>query len=328
MEMNRLRVADFGKPGEVLEFELRVPWHPPIGEVVVEMVAAPVNPADLNLIEGTYGVRPELPFTPGIEGAGVVVNSSDAEFSPGDRVIMVGRAGTWASHVAVQPERLIKLPESIDMQQAAMLKVNPATAWRLLHGFYRLHAGDWVVQNAGNSGVGRCLIQLAKSLGIRTISMVRNEDLFAELKALGADHVLLDQAEGLTQALEIMGGRRAALACNAVGGESALRLMNLLEDGASHVTYGAMARRPLTVPNGLLIFRDLAVRGLWVTRWIDSAPIDEVRQVYGELARRLVDGTLVQPVDSCFALSDFEKAIERQGEEGRKGKVMFTIPVA
>lgn len=328
MEMNRLRVADFGKPGEVLEFESRVPWHPPIGEVVVRMVAAPVNPADLNLIEGTYGVRPELPFTPGIEGAGVVVNSSDAEFSPGDRVIMVGRAGTWASHVAVQPERLIKLPESIDMQQAAMLKVNPATAWRLLHGFYRLHAGDWVVQNAGNSGVGRCLIQLAKSLGIRTISMVRNEDLFAELKALGADHVLLDQAEGLTQALEIMGGRRAALACNAVGGESALRLMNLLEDGASHVTYGAMARRPLTVPNGLLIFRDLAVRGLWVTRWIDSAPIDEVRQVYGELARRLVDGTLVQPVDSCFALSDFEKAIERQGEEGRKGKVMFTIPVA
>lgn len=328
MEMNRLRVADFGKPGEVLEFESRVPWHPPEGEVVVKMVAAPVNPADLNLIEGTYGVRPDLPFTPGIEGAGVVVNSSDAGFSPGDRVIMVGRAGTWASHVAVQPERLIKLPESIDMQQAAMLKVNPATAWRLLHGFYRLHAGDWVVQNAGNSGVGRCVIQLAKALGIRTISLVRNVELVQELQSLGADHVLVDAADGQAEALEIMGGRCAALACNAVGGESALRLMNLLEDGASHVTYGAMARRPLTVPNGLLIFRDLAVRGLWVTRWIDSAPIDEVRQVYGELARRLVDGTLVQPVDSCFALSDFEKAIERQGEEGRKGKVMFTIPVA
>lgn len=325
MEIDRLYVSEFGKPGDVLALETHAEWSPPPDAVAVEMFAAPVNPADLNLIEGTYGVRPETPFTPGIEGSGVVLRSPVADFSPGDQVVILSRAGTWATHVAVPPDRLIKLPDGIDMQQAAMLKVNPATAWRLLHGFRGIQKGEWVVQNAGNSGVGRCLIQLAKALGIRSISMVRNPDLVDELKCLGADHVVLDGPEGLGEALDRMGGRNAVLACNAVGGESALRLMNLLADGATHVTYGAMARRPLTVPNGLLIFRDLAVRGLWVSRWIDAAPIEELRQVYGELSRRVADGALVQPIDSCFALADFPDAMARQVEPGRRGKVIFKM---
>lgn len=323
--IDRLRIFEFGKPADVLAHESAGAWQPPRDAVVVEMFAAPVNPADLNWIEGTYGVRPELPATPGIEGSGVVVDSPVAEFSPGDRVIALGRVGTWASHVAVMPERLMKLPEGIDMWQAAMLKVNPATAWRLLHGFRDLDPGDWVVQNAGNSGVGRCVIQLARSLGIRTISMVRNLGLAGELQALGADHVLVDDGDGQAAALEIMGGRHAALASNAVGGESALRQMNLLADGAPHVTYGAMARRPLKVPNGMLIFRDIAVRGLWVTRWIDAAPAAELREVYGDLAQRVAEGGLVQRVDSCFPLADFPKAMARQDEAGKKGKVFFTM---
>ena len=325
MKTDRLRIREFGGPCKVLAFESGVDWRPTRQQVVVEMRAAPVNPADLNWIEGTYGVRPELPATPGIEGSGVVLDSPVAEFSPGDRVIALGRVGTWASHVAVEPDRLVKLPPGIDMRQAAMLKVNPATAWRLLVGFRDPDAGDWVVQNAGNSGVGRCVIQLARSLGIRTISMVRNPELAAELQVLGADHVLMDDGDGQAAALEIMGGRHATLACNAVGGESALRLMNLLEDGAPHVTYGAMARRPLKVPNGMLIFRDVAVRGLWVSRWIDAAPVDELREVYGHLAGRVAEGGLVQPVDSCFGLADFAAAMERQQAGGRKGKVMFVM---
>jgi len=325
MKIDRLRVSEFGNPGEVLGFESGVSLESPSGTVMVKMHAAPVNPADLNLIEGTYGLHPELPFTPGIEGAGVVVDSPVPEFAPGDAVVMLGRAGTWASHVAVNPQRLIKMPTGIDLQQAAMLKVNPATAWRLLRGCCKLNPGDWVVQNAGNSGVGRCLIQLAHAHGIRTISMVRNANLAPELLKIGANHVIEDGADGLAAALEIMEGRHAALACNAVGGESALRLMNLLQDGAPHVTYGAMARRPLTVPNALLIFRDIVIRGLWVTRWIDTAPLAEVRQVYADLAGRVANGTLVQPVDSSHPLADFDKAMQRQRDPERHGKVMFQM---
>ncbi len=325
MEISHLSVTGFGKPDEVLGFEHSRSWSPPRESIIIRMTAAPINPADLNLIEGTYGVRPELPFTPGIEGAGVVVSSPDADFKEGDAVMVLGRAGTWATHLAAPSHQLIKLPRGIDMRQAAMLKVNPATAWRLLHGFRTLRDGDWVVQNAGNSGVGRCLIQLAKSLGLRTISMVRSESLVDELCSLGADHVLIDGTEAQAEALDLMGGRNAELACNAVGGESALRLMNLLQDGGDHITYGAMARRPLTVPNGLLIFRDIAIRGLWVSRWIESTPLEELRRVFGGLAQRVFEGSLIQPVDSCYPLAGFSQAMDRQFEPGRAGKVLFTM---
>jgi NADPH:quinone reductase-like Zn-dependent oxidoreductase len=320
----QLRIHRFGSPASVLTHETTESPRPAAGEVVVRVHAAPINPADLNWIEGTYGVRPELSATPGIEGCGIVDSSQAADFSPGDRVFFLHRAGSWATRVALPSTAACKLPAGIDLDQAAMLKVNPATAWRLLHGFTALHGGDWVVQNAGNSGVGRCLIQLARDLGVRTISFVRQPALAAELEHLGADLVLADDDDGRAAALDAMGGRHAALACNAVGGESALRLMNLLRDGGAHITYGAMARRPLTVPNGLLIFRDLAIRGLWVSRWIEQAPDAEIRQTYHELASRVADGRLVQPIDSRHPLRDFDAALTRNAAADRHGKVLFT----
>ena len=316
---------DFGNPKEVLQFEgeCLISEAPAPGDVLVRILAAPLNPADLNTIEGTYGVRPPLPATPGIEGCGVVEVSGSADFEPGDRVIFLRRASTWASHTTVPGDTLYKLPPGIDPLQAAMLKVNPATAWRLLHGFGMPEDGSWIVQNVGNSAVGRCVIQLARDLGIRTVSFVRRPELFDELRALGADHVFIDDDAGLASALEVLGGANAELAFNAVGGESALRLMKLLREGGSHITYGAMGRKPVTVPNGLLIFRDIQVRGLWVSRWIENAPIAEVHDVYENLAARVIAGKLAQPVDSTYPLERHGEALARLEAPDRSGKVLF-----
>ncbi|HSP43972.1 MAG TPA: 2-enoyl thioester reductase domain-containing protein, partial [Luteolibacter sp.] len=173
----RLVFRETGKPSEVLETETFTPRPPEDGEVLVRILAAPINPADLNTVEGTYGVKLELPATPGIEGCGEVLESKDDGFAPGDRVIFLRRADTWATHTTVPAASLFKLPSGIDPQQAAMLKVNPATAWQLLHGFERLKTGDCIVQNAGNSAVACCVIQIARDLGIRTISFVRRPEL-------------------------------------------------------------------------------------------------------------------------------------------------------
>ena len=314
-----------GKPAEVLEMEpeILISPTPDSGEVLIRMLAAPVNPADLNTIEGTYGVKPALPATPGIEGCGIVEASNSTDFSEGDHVIFLRRSSTWASHVTVPADTLYKLPAGIDPLQAAMLKVNPATAWQLLHGFGALKKGDWIVQNVGNSAVGRCVIQLARDLRIRTISFVRRPELFEELRQLGADHVFLDEDSGLASAKEALGGANAALAFNAVGGDSALRLMKLLRESGSHITYGAMGRKPVTIPNGLLIFRDIQVRGLWVTRWIENAPLAEVHGVYENLASRMAAGKLSQPVDSTFPLEAFQEALVRLDAPERSGKVLF-----
>lgn len=317
--------SEFGIPKDVLRFEgeCLISESPAPGQVLVRILAAPLNPADLNTIEGTYGVKPPLPATPGIEGCGVVEASNSTDFEPGDHVIFLRRAATWASHTTVSGDTLYKLPPGIDPLQAAMLKVNPATAWQLLHAFGMPEDGSWIVQNVGNSAVGRCVIQLARDLGIRTISLVRRPELLDELRVLGADHVLMDDDDGLASAREVLGGATAELAFNAVGGDSALRLMKLLREGGSHITYGAMGRKPVTIPNGLLIFRDLQVRGLWVSRWIENAPAAEVHEVYENLAARVVAGKLVQSVDSTYPLEEYVEALARLEAPGRSGKVLF-----
>ena len=318
-----LRFSHTGKPGEVLEIHESRPSDLSSGEVRVKISAAPINPADLNTIEGTYGEKLELPAVPGIEGCGVVEESRVGDFAVGDRVMFLERADTWATHTVVPAEILFKLPAGIDPLQAAMLKVNPATAWRLLHGFAELGEGDWVVQNLGNSAVGRCVIQVARDMGVKTISFVRRESQADELKSLGADHVFVDGEDGQAAAKEAMGGSNAALAFNAVGGDSALRVMKLLATGGTHVTYGAMGRKPVTISNGMLIFKDIRVCGLWVTRWLDAAPESEVREVYGELAARVADGRIVQPVDRTYPLEQHREAIERLDSPERSGKVLF-----
>jgi len=321
--MKHLVFHQTGKPSEVLALE---PFElPPLndGEVRLRLLAAPINPADLNTIEGTYGVKLALPATPGIEGVGEVIESRDPSFAPGDRAIFLRRSATWATHAQVSGDTLFRLPLPVDPLQAAMLKVNPATAWRLLTGFQQPEPGQWIVQNASNSGVGRCVIQLARTLGIHTMNLVRRPELVGELTALGADQVVNDDDQGLAHAKDLLGKERAKLAFNAVGGDSALRLMNLLDEGGNHITYGAMGRRPLTIPNGLLIFKDLQFRGLWVSRWVENAPPAEVAAVYGFLASEVAAGRLLQPVDSTFALKDFSGAITRSMQSDRDGKVLF-----
>ncbi|MCW1913386.1 2-enoyl thioester reductase domain-containing protein [Luteolibacter sp. GHJ8] len=313
--MQALRFHQFGKPLEVLRLEeLELP---PLkqNEVCLKMLAAPVNPADLNLIEGTYGVKPPLPSTPGIEGCGEVVESTSPDFAPGDRAIILRRAGSWASHVQIDAASLFKLPSGLDPAQAAMLKVNPATAWRLLTGFGMPEKESWVVQNAANSAVGRCVIVLAKQLGLHTINLVRRAELVGELEALGADVVALDD----DVAVAAHGDKAPVLAFNCVGGESALRLMNLLAPGGTHITFGAMARRPLNVPNGLLIFKNLNLRGLWITKWIEAASSEEIREVYG----RLATSGLHMPVDRLVPLANYPEALEALASPERNGKVLL-----
>jgi NADPH:quinone reductase-like Zn-dependent oxidoreductase len=321
--MHALRFYACGKPTEVLRLEELPPADLLDGEVRLRILAAPLNPADLNFIEGTYGVKPELPAVPGIEGCGEVIESRSPDFLPGDRAILLRRAGTWADEVSLPAEHLFKLPPEIDPRQAAMLKVNPATAWRLLTGFGTPPPGSWIVQNAANSAVGRCVIVLAGTLGIRTMNLVRRAELRDELLALGADEVLVDDDSAVEAAKSALGRHRPSLAFNCVGGESALRLMNLLAPGGIHVTYGAMSRRPLTVPNGQLIFKDLQLRGLWVSRWIESAPREELDTVYGKLAGLMLAGGLAVPVAATYPLENFKKALEQAAGSSRNGKILF-----
>lgn len=263
--------AAHGKPEEVLRLEEQPRPEPTAHQALVRLLAAPINPADLNQIEGKYPIRAPLPATPGFEGAGVIetVGAEVKDHAAGELVILPHDIGTWREMAVVEAGKLTTAPNDIAPEQAALLKINPITAWRLLHDFVTLQPGEWVVQNAANSAVGRAVIAICRALGWRTVNVVRREELIEELRAEGGDVVLLDNdalREAVAQATE-----RAAirLGINQVGGESALRLAKVVAREAVIVTIGAMSLKPLTMPNGLLIFKNLRFTGFWVNKWYE-----------------------------------------------------------
>ncbi len=322
-----LQFDQTGNPAEVLKLQERI-LPPPVGrEVRVRMRYAPINPADLNFIEGTYGRVAHPPCIPGHEGCGQVeaVGEDVISLAEGDAVIPLLGTGCWTQHLTAEEQSFAKLPPQLDPVQASMLRVNPVTAWALLKHFTTLDEGAWVAQNAANSGVGRAVIQLARHFGVRTVNFVRRPELVDELKALGADLVVLDTPEGLAEARAVLGDAPVPLATNAVGGDSAIRLMELLSPGGIHVTYGAMSRRSLKVPNKFIIFKSLQLQGLWITKWLEKASSAELRAVLDPLATLIEKGELQTAIDQIFPLADFHQAIVRAQQGGRQGKVILDL---
>jgi trans-2-enoyl-CoA reductase len=314
-----------GNPAEVLRVELR-PWPKPAAdEAVVEMRAAPINPADLNAIEGKYPGRREVPAVPGFEGAGVVVDLGAAVkgLTNGALVILPHSIGTWRDAVAVKADELIVVPAGIEPVHAAMLKINPMTAWRLLHDYVNLARGEWLIQNAANSAAGRALIQIARELGYKTVNVLRQNDLIDELRAEGGDVVLVDGENLREEVKNATGGAPIRLGLNAVGGDSALRLANCLAPESTLVTFGAMSLQPLKIPNGLLIFKDLRFRGIWINKWYDNATMQERKDAFRPLFEMAKRGLLKTKVEKAYPLSEAKAAVAHAAQGKRSGKIIF-----
>ena len=314
-----------GNPADVLRVESRRWPTPAEGEAVVEMRAAPINPADLNQIEGKYPIRPELPATPGFEGAGVVVDlgAKVTNVAVGDLVILPHNVGTWRDAVAVKADEMVVVPAGIEPVHAAMLKINPMTAWRLLHDYVDLRKGDWLIQNAANSAAGRAVIQIAHELGYKTVNVVRRAELIDELRTEGGDLVLVDGENLRDEVKDATSGAPIRLGLNAVGGESALRLANCLAPGSTLVTFGAMSLQPLKIPNGLLIFKDLRFRGIWINKWYDNATKEQRMEAFRSLFEMARRGLLKTKVEKAYPLSEAKVAVAHAAQGKRGGKIIL-----
>src|SRR5437773_8382863 len=314
-----------GNPADVLRIESQ-PWpRPGADEVVVAMLAAPINPADLNANEGKYPGKRAVPAIPGFEGSGIIseVGKNISNGSVGSLVILPHDIGTWREACAVKASDLVVVPPEIDPVQAAMLKINPLTAWQLLHGYVELKTGDWVIQNAANSAAGRAVIQIAHALGYKTVNVVRRKELIDELRADGGDVVLIDSENLRDEVKNATGGAPIHLGLNAVGGESALRLMNCLAASGTLVTFGAMSLQPLKIPNGLLIFKDLRFRGIWINKWYDNATPAERMAAFNPIFEMTGRGLLQTKVEKTYPLSELKAAVEHAARAQRRGKIIF-----
>jgi len=320
-----VRYHEYGQPHEVVACE-EVPLAAVDGkEVLVRMLAAPVNPSDLNMLEGKYGRLRALPDTPGNEGVGIVEETGRGvdDISPGNLVLVSSCSwrewGVWP-RVAVN-----RIPTGLDSWQAAMLRINPATAWAMLNDVASLHADEWVVQNAGTSMVARSVSSILKRHGVKLVTFVRRPESISDLKAVGFEHLFEDSDSGFQEAKELLGGANAALALNAVGGESASRLFKLLREDAGLITYGAMGRQPVKIPNAGLLFGERWVRGFWLTRWLERQERERIRGMYRELAELSLNEELVFPVASVYPLGEVQEAVRDAGRSGRSGKVLLRM---
>jgi trans-2-enoyl-CoA reductase len=253
------------------------------------------------------------------------VGDDVTSLTEGDLVIPLHPIGTWSQHVVAGENQFARLPADLDPVQASMLRVNPSTAWHMLHHFRELERGSFVAQNAANSAVGHAVIQIAKHLGLRTLNFVRRPEVIPELLALGADAVLLDQDDQAGAARELLAKLDLTLALNAVGGDSAVRLMELLSPGGALITYGAMSRRSLKVPNKYLIFKDLEIRGCWITLWIEQAAHHEIHDMLHPLAELMRQGALKLPVQKVYPLAEYRAAVTEAAGEGRNGKIILAL---
>ncbi|KFK33945.1 hypothetical protein AALP_AA5G082000 [Arabis alpina] len=310
----------------------RVVNLPPVevreNDVCVKMIAAPINPSDINRIEGVYPVRPPVPAVGGYEGVGEVyaVGSSVNGLSPGDWVIpSPPSSGTWQTYVVKEENVWHKIDKTCPMEYAATITVNPLTALRMLEDFVPLNSGDSVVQNGATSIVGQCVIQLARLRGISTINIIRDrvgsDEAKEKLKALGADEVFSESQLNVKNVKSLLGNLpEPALGFNCVGGNAASLVLKYLREGGTMVTYGGMSKKPITVSTTSFIFKDLALRGFWLQNWLSMDKVKECREMIDYLLGLARDGKLKYETE-LVPFEEFPVALDKAlGKLGKHPK--------
>lgn len=303
-------VPDPGVPGE--------------GEVLVDVVACSINPADILLIEGNYATKPQTPCPLGIEGAGTVtaVGPGVTGLKVGNSVMSLGRTN-WVQQICDKAETFIRLPDKIDLAQAAMLKVNVATAYLMLANYVSLTTNDWIIQNAANSGVGVNLIRLAQTDGIRTVNIVRRAELIEPLKKLGADVVIVDGPDLAQRVVKETGGAQIKIGIDAVGGSAIGRLTDCVGENCTVVNYGLLSGDPCQIDASNFVFRNIRLMGFWLAKVVREMRFDEIQAMYEKLAARIIDSTIYVEIEVSYPLEKISDAMAHVKREARGGKVQL-----
>ncbi len=305
---------------ECVEFALPAPAE---GEVLVEVLAAPINPSDVLTLTGQYGMLPPLPAVGGNEGIGRVAAVGEGVTLPiGQRVLLPVGSGTWTSHLIARATALIPMPPEGDALQLSMVSVNPPTASLLLSEFVSLQPGEWVIQNTANSAVGRYLIQLAKRRGLRTVNVVRRSDAVASLEALGGDVVLVDGPDLAERVAAATEHAKIRLGIDASGGSATDRIARCVAIGGTVVNYGAMSGEACKVAPASFVFRDITLRGFWLAFWFRKSTPEQRAALFGELVQLVAQGALSTPVVATYPLARIKDAIAAAAAGGRNGKVV------
>jgi NADPH:quinone reductase-like Zn-dependent oxidoreductase len=304
--MKAIRVAAYGDPGVMQLRDMAIPV-PGDDEVLIEIKASAVNPIDWKIVTGAMQrfIPLPLPFTPGVEAAGVVANvgRNVTTLKAGDEVLgFIGIVGAYATHAVVAADKLARKPASIDFEAAASIPAAALTAWQALHEHGRVQQGDTVLIHAAAGGVGSAAVQMAALAGARVIgtASARNRD---HVLSLGAEDVVDYNAVDFTRRVSDVD-----LVLDLVGGDTQERSWSVLRRGGRMVSTVSQpdARRAL----------DVGGEGMRFSTRPDGGLLSEIVALYeaGRLSRR---------IDSIFALAEAGDAMRKSMTQHVRGKVVI-----
>lgn len=318
--MKAIHLTAYGDLAQNLRMvEVSEPSAPSANEALVRMEYAPINDSDLLLANGFYFLNPKLPSVIGGEGAGIVEATGPGVtgVKVGDRVTIPFGTFTWSEKLLAPTEGLFVVPPSIDAKTASMLNINPTTAVLLLSEFVKLKPQDWVVLNAANSHVARCLIAIAKSRDLNVVGIVRRSEVIPEIKKLGVDFVGVESPELPKQIHNATAGTPISLGLDAVGGPATATIASVLSPGGHLVVFAQMSRLPIQVRQGDLIGKRLNIHGFWMYH---EEHLPKIRGALSEATKVVASGKLSLPSTTTYKPSQIKEAIEHAQ---RGGKVLL-----
>ena len=321
--MKRVIFHQFGKPSDILNVEEVVKHAPGPDEVLIKVIASPINPSDVMFVQNLYGIRPQLPSSAGFEGVGIVEEAGEnAKVAIGTRVSFTA-IGTWSEYVITNHRTLIPVPDAMSDEVAAQLFVNPFTAVAMVEES-GVKEGEWLMVTACASALGKMVIQICTMRGIKTIGTVRRNDLNEELKSLGLTEVINTTDENLpkrVQQITNYEGVKAVLEC--VGGHTASESVKCLGRGGVMIIYGLLSLQDPAINFGLMIFRELSLKGFWLTDWMKRTSPATRQRVAQEVIELLSSGKVMLPVEAVYSLEEIKKAVVHAESHGRWGKVLL-----
>jgi NADPH2:quinone reductase len=332
--MKALIFRETGEPKSVLKLaEIPTPPLAP-GEALVRVLLSPINASDLHMVRGRYGYQPELPASPGIEGVGIVEAVGPGVQAPmvGTRVVFVDTWNTWREQIVCPADKLVAVPANLDDSAAAISYINPLTAWALTRSAHKLKEGDWLLQTAAASSVGKLVLQLARQYRFKTINVIRRREQETIVRNLGGNEVICTADEDLRARLqELTSGKGVERAIDCVAGELGAEIARNLAPAGTMLVYGALSSHrqtdpakfimPLFAPR--LIYSAATVRGWWLPRWVPSQPLAEVRAATSDLLAMLSNGALTPSAVVQYSLKDFQEAVRLADGESGQQKVLL-----
>jgi NADPH:quinone reductase-like Zn-dependent oxidoreductase len=320
--MRAVQLTSFGNPVDGLEYvDIPEPDAPGPNQVLIGVEFSPINPNDLMVAQGIYAYRPPLPTVIGNEGVGRVlaVGPRVESIKIGDRVLAPLSSSTWRKRMVIPAGGLSALPPDADPQQLAMLGINPPTAALLLSEYVDLKPGEWVVQNAANSGVGRWVIAFAKTRGLKTVSIVRRPELVAELEAIGGDVVVVDSPDVPERIKAAVGQTELRLALDGVSGPATGVLAATLSPRGTLVSFAAMSGGAMSISPLDVIFKPLTLRGFWLGHPESAA---KLAPAVVQAATMVASGRVRIPVTGTYLLSSIKEAV---AHAQRGGKILLDV---